>query len=52
VDDTVSVRGAGAQAVEIFDVTAVRQHPGSAQSLSRAVRAGEAEDVVTCGDEF
>ena len=51
VDDTLGLRGAGAEAVEVGEVAGQRRPAGGGDGRSRGIGADEAEDLVTGGDE-
>src|SRR5690349_17745643 len=52
VDDTISLRGAGAEAVQVGEVAAERCPASGSDGLSRRVGTHETEDLVTSGNEF
>ena len=51
MDDTVRIRGALAQAVEVFEIAVEDFSAGGAELFGSGFRTGEPEDGVACLDE-
>jgi hypothetical protein len=52
VDHSVGGLCPGAKALEIVEIAPVDLRTCPLDSLRRRIRAGQTQDVVTCGDEF